>query len=289
MMQLFQERDFGTKINATFQYISQNFRSYILCILYIVGPLILLGILGISFIFSKAAGVGSSRLNSNPTWILNSLPLLFVIGLAFVLGLLAVALVTFAHMKVYSQNPTSDVQVSQVWDEVRPSIGTAIIFAILSTIVINVASLLFVLPGIYIAVVTSLGLPIIVFEQASFGQVWSRCFQLITDKWWSTFGLIVVMYIIGLILYFAVYIPGAFFGLLIAAFLKSVSAIFVAGIVSGLIVLFLFLLILGLYYTAIGFQYTNLVERQEGRGLISVIDSIGTSPAQPRATDEGDY
>ena len=42
-------------------------------------------------------------------------------------------------------------------------------------------------------------------------------------------------------------------------------------------------------YTAIGFQYTNLVERQEGRGLISAIDSIGTSPAQPRATDEGTY
>ena len=42
-------------------------------------------------------------------------------------------------------------------------------------------------------------------------------------------------------------------------------------------------------YTAIGFQYTNLVERQEGRGLISAIDSIGTSPTQPRATDEGTF
>jgi hypothetical protein len=41
-------------------------------------------------------------------------------------------------------------------------------------------------------------------------------------------------------------------------------------------------------YLAIGFQYTNLVERQEGRGLISAIDSIGT-PSQPRNSNDGEY
>ena len=48
-------------------------------------------------------------------------------------------------------------------------------------------------------------------------------------------------------------------------------------------------LLRSLIYVAIGFQYTNLVELKEGRGLLSAIDSIGTSPTQPRPTNEGEY
>lgn len=53
MIDLFEQRDFGNKINATFQYVIQNMRSLGLALLYIVGPVALL------------AGIASGVMQSN--------------------------------------------------------------------------------------------------------------------------------------------------------------------------------------------------------------------------------
>ncbi|GAB4036870.1 hypothetical protein [Spirosoma jeollabukense] len=282
MIQLFEQRDFGNKINATFQYITQNINSFILSIIYIAGPPVLLMIVAGSFLISDVVLLfGSSP--TNPLWFMNELPAILVIGIGFLLSLLAVSLTTFAHLKVYNRNAGQPIQVSQVWEEAKEHIGAAIVFNILSTIVTIVATMFFVLPGIYVGVVLSLGVPVLVFENTNFGQTWNRCFELIRDKWWSTFGLALVMGILAGLLRLAFQIPG----LLIGFLFSDVATQGVIAIISGAISLLGALLLNSLVYLAIGFQYTNLVERQEGRGMISAIDSIGTQPTQARETDEG--
>lgn len=302
MIQLFKQRDFGDKINVTFQYITQNFRSLGLSMLYIVGPVALLagiasGIMQ-SNIFDLISSSGNDQDAADPMVPFRALQAIFSPAFGFsalfsLLSILAVSLVTYAHMKVYATKTESaiapgsavvDVHVAEVWAEVQPLIGRGIIISILSAIVTFIATFFLVIPGIYVGIVLSLAIAVMSFEDTDFGQTWNRCFVLIRDKWWSTFGLILVMGILSAVVGIIFTLPAAFISFLVASKLLPAMGSFwllfgnVIATVGGA-------LLRALIYVAIGFQYTNLVERQEGRGLISAIDAIGTS-TQARPSDD---
>lgn len=295
MIQLFQQRDFGNKINATFQYISENFRSFGTALLYIVGPV------------AVGAGIASGILQSNMLRITDDIakgqsdnPMAIIqmmsqfaspsFWLTMLFGLLAnvaVILTTYGHMKVYNRTKGQAVSVSDVWAEVQPVIGRAIVISVLGSILTGVAMFFFIIPGVYIGVVLSLSLAVTSFEGTGFGETLERCFKLIRDKWWSTFGLIIVVCIIIVVVGMLFALPTALIGFLVAAkILPDASTVWL--VVGNIIALVGRTLLNAVLYLAIGFQYTNLVERQEGRGLLSAIDSIGTTP-QPGNQDETYY
>ncbi|AUD05039.1 hypothetical protein [Spirosoma pollinicola] len=295
MIQLFEQRDFGNKINATFQYIIQNMRSLGMALIYIVGPVALVAGIATGVMQSNMLQLmGDTGTNKNDPMAVFQLmgqfisPSFWLAMFFSVLANVAVILTTYAHMKVYDRTKSSLISVTDVWTEVQPMIGRAIVITILNSIIIGVAFIFFFIPGLYVAVVLSLSLAVTAFEGTDFGPTWSRCFQLIRDKWWSTFGLIFVTgLIVGIVgLIFAV--PTTIIAFLTGAkMLPDVSVVWlILGNVINLVGRTLLNVVL---YTAIGFQYTNLVERQEGRGLISAIDAIGTSTTHPRATDEGTF
>ncbi|WP_332368768.1 hypothetical protein [Spirosoma telluris] len=213
------------------------------------------------------------------------------------LAILVVSLVAYAHMKVYArktgQNALSpsgpvDISVSEVWEEMQPLIGRSIVITVLGSIITFAAALFFVIPGIYVGIVLSLALAVTTFEGTDFGQTWNRCFVLIRDKWWSTFGIIFVMSIISGVVGLIFTLPAGILSFLITAkLLPDMSGFWL--ILGNVVATVGSTLLRALIYIGLGFQYTNLVERQEGRGLQSAIDSIGTSPTQPRASDEGTF
>lgn len=295
MIQLFKQRDFGDKINATFQYVSQNFRSFSLALLYIVGPVAVLAGIASGVMQSnmlKLVGESANANTKNPFYAFQMLgfftsPTFWLTMLFSVLANAAVILTTYAHMKLYERTNGGEVSVADVWAEVQPAIGRVIIISLLVSIITGVAMVFLIIPGIYVGVVLSLALAVTSFEGTGFGETWDRCFKLIRDKWWSTFGLIIVMAIIVGIVGLIFAIPTAIIGFFIGAkMLPDVSTAWL--VVGNVIALVGRTLLNAIIYLAIGFQYTNLVERQEGRGLISAIDSIGAS-AQPRTPNEGEY
>lgn len=297
MLNLFQQRDFGTKINATFQYITQNFKSLGLALLYIVGPLALVtGIASGVMQSNMLATIGSVTTQNDPSNPLAGLRMLqnifspaYWVALFFgLLTALAVNLVTYAHMKLYAEKNGADSTVSEVWAATQPLIGRGIIITVLGSIITVVGMFVFLIPGIYVAVVLSLALAVTTFEGTDFGQTWNRCFKLIRDKWWSTFGLLLVMSILSGILSLVFGIPSGIVAFLVAGkMLPSVPTFWL--VLTTIISSVGGTLLQALIYVAIAFQYTNLVERQEGRGLISAIDSIGTTPTKTRLDDEGEY
>jgi hypothetical protein len=297
MINLFQQRDFGDKINVTFQYVSQNFRSLGLSLLYIVGPVALIAGIASGIFQSNILDLAKRKADfdpdDNPIAVFGLMSSIFspVFWLTIFFGILAilvVSLTTYAHMKVYARKNGEFVTVAEVWEEMQPAIGRGLIISLLGSIITGVGFLFFIIPGIYVAVVLVLALAVTVFEGTDFGSTWDRCFKLIRDKWWSTFGLVLVMGIISGIIGLIFTLPAGIINFFIGAkLLPDIGGFWVVlgnviGTVGGT-------LLRSLIYVAIGFQYTNLVERQEGRGLLSAIDSIGTTPTQPRATDEGEY
>ena len=296
MIELFQQRDFGNKINATFQYITRNFRSLGLSLLYIVGPVALVAGIAAGVMQSNMLRLVRESANARTNDFMAafqvvgffSSPSFWVTMLFGLLANIAVILTTYAHMRVYERNQGAFVSVAEVWEEVEPLIGRAILISILNSIVVGVGFIFFLIPGLYLAVVLSLSLAVVSFEDTDFGATWSRCFHLIRNKWWSTLGLIFIMGVIVAVVGLVFSIPAAVIGFLTGA--KLLPSVSVVWLMLGNVINQIGRTLLNVViYTAIGFQYTNLVERQEGRGMQSAIDSIGTVPTQPRSTDEEMY
>jgi hypothetical protein len=159
-------------------------------------------------------------------------------------------------------------------------------------IVISFGFLFLIIPGIYLMVVLSLIAPIMIIERKSFGDAFSRSFKLISDKWWSTFGLIFVTTLIAGFMAFVFAIPQYIFTFLIAFHKTSDVGAQPelwqqAGLVIGtMIYSFGANLLQSIVFIAVAFQFYNLVERREAQGLMNKVESFGQDTAQSAKHEE---
>lgn len=310
-----QERDFGDKINASFTFVSQNFKTIFLSVLYFAGPLSLIcGIANgiaqsnnLAFTSSGAAqpsgtSAGEIFANSFGDSFAHFLTLNYLIAVIFlILASITVAITIYALMIEYKENPES-LNVERVWIRVQtvflPVLGSylvtililiviliafaAVIGALVSGVSGVFAGFLSGVIGIigfiimfYFFVIYSLSPAIVAYEGVGAWEALGRAKFLIKDKWWSTFGLIMI---IGIINSFVAMIFGA--PAMIVTFMKVLK---IGGGISGNIPLIVTTMIStvgqtvvsSLTYVAISFQYFNLVEKREGNGLKMLIEGIG--------------
>jgi hypothetical protein len=293
-IQLLQERDFGQKINATFEFLGQNFKPLMTAILYIAGPPALIG--GIF------AGVYQSNMLSmlgrTPTDVTNpfsSLAAVFSVSyllfiLFVVVASLATSLSVYGYVLEYDKRggSTPTITPTDVWERVKANLGDYVVTSIILFFVLIVATLLLIIPGIYLSVCFSLIFIVIMRENLSFEAAYKRCLYLIQDKWWSTFGLIVVVSIIQSIIGYIFQIPTLIFTVLKAMqVLENSSYNTIFASISGIVGTLGQILTSVLLNLAIVFQYYNLVERRDGAGIIGAIQSIGNAEA-PRTEQRED-
>ena len=265
---LVQERDFGQKINATFDFIIQNFKPLVLSLLYISSPLSLVGgfFMGSyqSGILKIQKGVWESGSSSFDD-------IYKILGTFFLLILANIpsSLVIGAYFLEYEEG-NRNITPEAVWNRLKGYIGKALVFNLVMGIIIFIGILFFIIPGVYIGVALSLMTMVLMRENLDLGDTFRRCFYLITDQWWSTFGLLIIMGIVSSIIASVFLIPALILTMIIAAInsdvLKTISDIF--STVGGSLVRSLVLI-------AIVFQYYNLIERRDGASIINAIDNIG--------------
>lgn len=296
MINLYQQRDFGEKINATFTYATKEFRSLGLALLYIAGPVTLVaGIAGGIYQSNMIGTIGLMSGNgfgdgkTSPFAFLNQMfsPAYWLLLLFSILSYVLVSLTVYSHIKLYGRSQGAPIAVGDVWQDVQTSLlgGVGITLATGAAIVVGL--LLVFVPGLYISVPLSLALPIFAFEGTGIGAVFSRCFKLAKDKWWSTLGLVIVMSFIVAIMGMVFSLPATIVTVMGLVGKNTDSSLLI--IITQTVAILGTRLLSALVPLALGFQYFNLVERQEGVGLLSAIDSIGTAPYQPRSQDEGTY
>jgi hypothetical protein len=317
-----QTRDFSRKMSVTFEFVRQNFKSLGKSILFIAGPPVLLAslLLGSFFKDIMAASMSAGRsgdpeavsaIFESPTFWLQIL-LMFVFILVSTIATIATI---NNYLLLYEEKQTNQIEVSDVWTRVRETfgmyLGTAILFTILAIFVyivaiIPIVALASVSPFliflgfmafgggiIYLAISTSLIFIIRAYEKIGFFESIFRSIRLVQGKWWSTFGLIMVLYLIAVMVSYIFMIPWY-----VISVVTSLHSVGVEGIeepgsamqIAGLIFLTLYYLAQMILYTlpnvGIAFQYFNLVERKEAKGLMSQIESIGQTPTPAAPTDE---
>lgn len=265
---LVQERDFGQKINATFDFIIQNFKPLVLSLLYISSPLSLVGGFFMGSYQSGILKIQKGVWESGSSSFDDIYPIL---GTFFLLILTNIpsSLVIGAYFLEYEEG-NRNITPEAVWNRLKGYIGKALVFNLVMGIIIFIGILFFIIPGVYIGVALSLMTMVLMRENLDLGDTFRRCFYLITDQWWSTFGLLIIMGIVSSIIASVFLIPALILTMIIAAInsdvLTTISDIF--STVGGSLVRSLVLI-------AIVFQYYNLIERRDGASIINAIDNIG--------------
>ena len=144
---------------------------------------------------------------------------------------------------------------------------------------------MFFIPGIYFAVTLSLAYPIYMFEDdATVGSAFGKSFTIINGKWWSTFGVLLIgsmmAYVVQIVFsipFLFIYVseiftlmeetpddPMAIMGMFSSTYMTVAMAISnIGSYISYCIPL-----------VALSYQYANLIERKEGKGLMSEIDDF---------------
>lgn len=284
-IELRRTRDFGEKFNATFEFIRQNYKGFMPAVLYISIPLIVIGMVIANyysnFVMYKNIGEFGSE-NAIAPFISSLFGFVGIAYIFIVAGYLINTSLVYNYMKLYMirDNPTS-ITVKELWDESKKYIGSIFVASILIGIVVVIGMVFLIIPGVYLAVVLSLLISVIIFEDKSIGDAFSRCFLLIKDKWWSTFGLIFVASILQGTMGLIFSIPDMIINVTILLHRDGdlladppmwqkgavVLTSCISAIGTGLLTCISFI--------AIAFQYFNLVERREATGLMNKIETFG--------------
>jgi hypothetical protein len=316
-------RDFSQKLNATFEFIKQNFKALGKSILMIAGPPVLVAslIMG-SFIgeftsFTQQAALNGGQVEGMENYFLSVsfwLQIILMIVFLTLSSIMNIATIN-NYLVLYGEKRTNKIEVSEVWARVRSTFWMYFRTMFLFMVLIIVAYIVLLIPIgilgvispflvffgfiiffcglIYLIFGASLTFIIRAFEKNGFFTAISRSFKLVKDKWWSTFGLITVLYLIMIVTSYLFIMP--WYVITAMSALHSTSIDTFQGPSTGwelmTIVIFTFyylaqMILAALPNIGIAFQYFNLVELKEAKGLMTQIDTLGQVQAPPPAQDE---
>lgn len=317
-----QTRDFSRKMNVTFEFAKQNFKPLAKSILVIAGPPILIASLfmgtfvGDIFSFSAltaqngSADAMTDKFLSAQFWMQIGVMMIFFL----ISGVTAIATVN-NYLVLYEEKKSNKIEVHEVWERVRQSFwmnfGTMILFGLLGLVSYFILAVpMVVLAAIspwliffgfiimfcgifYVFVGASMVFIIRTYEKIGFFDALMRSFKLIQGKWWSTFGLLFILsMVVGMVSY-AIIMP--WYIVTITNTIHDVSSGSVGEpsetyqVMTTVVFSVYYLVQMVLYaFPNIGlaFQYFNLVERRESRGLMNQISAIGQAPTSSASSEE---
>lgn len=314
------ERDFSRKLNATFEFIKQNFKSLGKSILVIAGPSVLVGsIMAGSFMgeFFNFSQLGQSNPEAISEYFLSvSFWMQFLLMFVFLAISFVVAIATInCYLTIYDEKKSNQISVDEVWSRVRNTfwsyLGTSVLFffafiiayiillipvfilAEISGVLIFFGVVTIIFGLTYLVFASSLTYFIQLYEKKNFFDALARSFKLVNGKWWSTFGLITILYIIMMTVSYIFIIP-YYVVLFIDSFHAASSGTpieFSATFKIWTIVFFTLyymaqLLMYALPNVGIAFQYFNLVELKEAKGLMGQIENLGQPTASENRPEE---
>ena len=268
-----QYRDFGQILSATFEFLRENFKQLAKALIFLVGPFILLaGIFGGLYQKEMFSFVPTSTSLSQ-------------FGLTFGFYMLCIFLTImmlintiYSYIIIYNgKDDDSIIEVDDVWITAKGNILKIFLLSIGYTIVSMLAFVLLIVPGIYVSVALMIIYIVSINEDKGFFDSMSRSFYLVKNKWWFTFGLLIVLSLIQGFLGFLFQVP-QYIAMFVIAFnsvdgngTDSITEIIliVTTIISTLNFIFYAISLVG-----IAFHYFSLVEQKEAKGLLDKIDSI---------------
>lgn len=279
------ERDLGAIITDTFKFIRENWKEYFLTVLKIVGPVLMIALAVLVFYMFTMSDLFTNMVDfqNNSGSFLGTL-FSWIFGLIFVYILLytLLSMASLYFIKSYIAN-NGKANFSEIKSNILKNIWKFIGLGFLITLVTIVGMVFCYIPGIYLGTVLSLATSIMVFEDKSVGDTFSHAFTLIKGEWWNTFGVLIVVWMLLVILGQAFSIPALIYQMIKMGTMvgsedpTAVFSIFKDPIYLALNILsYVFQFILySIPLISTVFIYYDLNEQKNQTGTFEKIDSLG--------------
>ncbi|NKQ57344.1 hypothetical protein HFP15_31215 [Amycolatopsis sp. K13G38] len=124
---------------------------------------------------------------------------ILVITQTFLTGFMTVV----AGKAVLGRPVTLREALGELWPRFLPLLGVTIVY----TIIVAVASIFFIIPGIWLYVLFGLAAPALVLERGGIGTSLRRSRLLVQGMWWRVFGVMLLTTIASGIISFVIQIP----------------------------------------------------------------------------------
>ncbi|MFY7899336.1 MAG: hypothetical protein ACOVNY_04055 [Chitinophagaceae bacterium] len=286
-------RDFGQVLSDTFQFIKQELKPLLTTFLAIGGFFILTsGIMGgiyqdntFSSIFKElqTKSAENSFINKNPFDDFLS-PTYFLLLFLSILSWLVTRVVLAVYVKLYVENNNLSPTVDAVWSKTFRYLIPIFFYSIVLLILVSIGTLFCLLPGIWLMVVFAPINLIFIVEDASLSSGINRCFYIIKDNFWNSFGVYIIAYLIYVVSSSVIsLIIGSIAGL--ASYFTTGDVSKTVGIVTGVLDIFSQVMYI-IFFVAIALQYYSLVEIKDGNGLLSRLQTVGNSNTSNSETEE---
>ena len=273
------QREIGDIINATFQFVRENYRSLLKNIYKNSGPFFILLTAGLAYYTYSVTG--------SPLEIFTGASGNFIIPFlifAFALLLFYSAFYgTVLHFIKSYVNNDGEVNDEEVKQGVHKDFFDLLLLSIISAVLLVAGLLLFVLPGIYLMVPLSLAMAVLVFKGTGKTDAISYCFDLVKGHWWMTFITLMVIWLL-------IYVIGLIFQIpvIIYVVIKTITSAQEGSIadpssysdwvfitINVIASLFQYL-ISSITIIAVSFIYFNLNEHKNLTGAYETIDNLGS-------------
>jgi len=274
-------RDFGSVMNHSFDFIKAEYRRLGKALLIYVLPFFILT--GILLVFVQTSMVRNmvsdldsvqpeANFFSGFDW--RKMSITYLLQL---LNFTVLSTVVFSFLNLYLKKGPG-FEVTELKTSFLKVGGKLLLANIVIAIMVLLASMFLLIPGIYLGVVFSLVAPILVFEDAGLGQALNRSFEIIKDNWWKTFGIIfvgaVIVYIFSIILSIPLIIAVAAKSFHVMANQTQAQILSPGYLIASTIISMIQTFAYSLVIIFISIQYFSLVEEKERPTLQAKIDRL---------------
>jgi len=202
-----QERDLGQIINDTFRFLRHECRPLFRAIAVICLPMALLAgfLLGGSLGAMQQASMdpfGAARAFEGFNFLSMAAAYILLFGAMFVMMAM-----TYEHLRASEQGEAAMLSTGDLFRRAMGQFWSYFGLAFLTGIISTVAMLFLILPGIWLFVALSLGFVAHSVERTGATGSLSRSYNLVSGNWWSTFGLLIVVYLIITVISYALLLP----------------------------------------------------------------------------------
>jgi hypothetical protein len=277
-IELRKDRDFGQVFNAVFAFIKQEFKPLGISVLVFVLPVVLiLAIIHVQVIQPMAVGISQPSAAGGVGMLYGKLFKMYAYILGFSMLIQTIIVTTiFSYLNLYISK-VKEITIGEMFLEVRYNILSVFAASFVTYILMIIGLVFCIFPGIYLAIIFGFFVPALIFEQQGFSHAFGRSFQIGNYRWWWSFLLVLVSFILISVVSFVISSP-----LFVVQLINTLH-----GTSKSLLVQETWYMI----YTAIsttigyllycipvlmiGFQYFSIVEARDRHLLNEEIDKIG--------------
>jgi hypothetical protein len=305
-IELRKTRDFGATINVIFEFLRQNWRPLGKSLLFIMGPVVILGTLAAGAYVRTLLGVidrDPESINAMMSAYGTMLPMIALSGFSFLIALVFMFGVVSGYVRLYNDRYPEPIEVDDVWREVRHSFWRIVATLLVATVVaalpmvillapaallrewwlVPVGIMLATIPMLYLYNCMTIVVPMRLEEEIGVFEAIGRSIRLLKGRWWFTFWLFVVIQIILTFASMIFQIPLQAIVMMrsLGGGMESPGMLIYIAVAFNVIGSYLLYSVTVLTCSV---QYYNLVEQKDGVGMVDRINEIGVQLDEPTTT-----